>query len=712
MGLSAKSRFTTIMVLTASIAMLLVGALAWSEGRQSLEDAEFTHLTSIRVAKSRQVEEYFQTINNQLRLMSQDQTVAAAMVKFSRGYRRLSEDTVPAAYDATLQRHYAAEFLPGLQENLLGGTADYPAFEPRSSAAKFLQHKYVLGETSALDDTPLRDYAAYHDQYHDGFADFLNTFGYYDVFLIDFDTGDIVYSVAKEVDLGTNLLNGPYRATGLADVVRDVMKDPLRGHVKIVDFAPYLPSLNAPASFMAAPIYNGQHVVGIIAFQLPVDKIQNIMTSNREWRKEGLGESGETYIVGHDFLMRSDSRFLMEDKERYFDYIRKTGLQDDIINMIDRLNTSILLQPVQTQGARAALRGEDGRLIAQDYRDVAVLVSYGKLNITGLDWGLVSEIDVDEAFSPIERLLRRILISTAIFIPIVAYLSFWLSRFFMRPVRQLTETAQTLRAQYDDGNTEVADAIKFETDGAAEYQDLAQEMNHVVDKARGDMADARARQSEYTALITSALPQSVADRFRGGDKHIFDEAKLASALFIQIENFTETINQDTLQDTVARQFSFDAQTAKLAQRYGIDLFQQMGMEYIAVCGLTTPFINHTERMLQFSQALITAVADFNRIHDTQLRLNLGLDIGPLFGALQSGDVLDYDILGDAMTLCREAGYLGPMDGLSVTDTAVKYLKSIDLATDLKKTKDTIVHHDKTIPIWWASGAAILTKAIQ
>ncbi|WP_418152372.1 hypothetical protein AB8615_10920 [Litorimonas sp. RW-G-Af-16] len=125
MTMSAKSRFTTIMVLTASIAMLLVGAIAWVEGRNSLKKAEFTHLTGVRVAKARQIENYFDTMNDQVVLLSEDRTIISAMVQLSRGFRLLGLSTVPPEYDATLRDYYNENFIPKLSNNLMGGSVNY-----------------------------------------------------------------------------------------------------------------------------------------------------------------------------------------------------------------------------------------------------------------------------------------------------------------------------------------------------------------------------------------------------------------------------------------------------------------------------------------------------------------------------------------------------------------------------------------------------------
>ena len=335
------------MVITASISMLLVGAIAWFEGQKSLENAEFTHLTGVRTAKARQIESYFTTINDQLVVLSEDQTIVSAAVQLGRGFRLLGETTVPKSYEDSIEAFYKRQFMPKLSEYLSGGSPEYRLFRPTTQAGHYLQYHYIAKKADKLENpTDLEEengiptdeddsiYSNFHQKYHAGLRTFQPRFGFYDLFLIDFDTGDIVYSAAKEVDYGTNLLTGPYRTTGLADVVRKIQKNPLRGKVQVIDFKPYLPSYNLPSSFMAAPIYHSDHIVGIIALQIPTDKIQNIMTSERSWLKDGMGKSGETYLIGDDLLMRSDSRFLLEGKADYFKQVRALGMKEEIIHLI------------------------------------------------------------------------------------------------------------------------------------------------------------------------------------------------------------------------------------------------------------------------------------------------------------------------------------------------------------------------------------------
>jgi hypothetical protein len=169
--------------------------------------------------------------------------------------------------------------------------------------------------------------------------------------------------VFKEVDFGTSLLDGPYSETNFAEAYRAALDAPCGDFVQLVDFEPYHPSYNAPAAFIASPICDGDETTGVLVFQMPVDRINDIMTNNQNWAEVGLGESGETYIVGDDLTLRNQSRFLIEDSENYFKLIDEIGVPLTTMARIRNLNSTIGLQEVDTEGTQAALNGETGTAI-------------------------------------------------------------------------------------------------------------------------------------------------------------------------------------------------------------------------------------------------------------------------------------------------------------------------------------------------------------
>ena len=167
----------------------------------------------------------------------------------------------------------------------------------------------------------------------------------------------------KEDDFGTNLLTGPYRNSGLADVYRRALEGATQDRVVFSDFERYAPSGDAPAMFMASAMRDVDgSLLGVLAFQLPTDRIVHIMGKATEGTN-----TGEAYIVGEDFLMRSESRFI-ED-------------------------STVLTVSVDTAPVRRALKAETGVMLTEDYRGVPVYSAYSSIQLDGFSWALLVEVD-------------------------------------------------------------------------------------------------------------------------------------------------------------------------------------------------------------------------------------------------------------------------------------------------------------------------------
>jgi len=146
--------------------------------------------------------------------------------------------------------------------------------------------------------------------------------------------------------------------------------------MRLVEYKPYHPSYNAPSSFISTPIFSGDSAIGVLVFQLPIDRINDIMTNKQQWTKVGLGATGETYIVAEDYTIRNQSRFLIEDSTNYFKMLEDLKVEPKTIAKIKNFNSTIGLQEVKTEGTEAALKGETDSRIFKDYRGVPVLSAF------------------------------------------------------------------------------------------------------------------------------------------------------------------------------------------------------------------------------------------------------------------------------------------------------------------------------------------------
>ncbi len=452
---------TITLFLVAGASMLVIGLISYNKASISLEEESFNRLTAVREMKAAQIEDYFQQINDHITIFSEDPTVVRAMKEFKLGFNSIAEefgssqeklDSVNLRLDGYLNEEYLARLNSNLDEK---ATLDEES--TKKFNARLMQFLYIASNPSPVGQKYLLDaagdksnYTKTHALYHPTLTKYLQKFGFYDIFLVDDKTGDIVYTVFKEVDFGTSLVDGPFRQTNLAEAFHATRNAIKPGFVKLVDFKAYHPSYNASAAFIATPIFDGAERIGVLIFQLPIDRINTIMTNKLQWSKVGLGVSGETYIVGEDYTLRNQSRFLIEDSTNYFKMIRDIGMPAKTINRIKAFNSSIGLQEVKTLGTEAALSGETDAKIFPDYRGVPVLSAYRPLNIQGMHWVIMSEIDEAEAFSHVHTLRNYMFIGFCVLLVVVIIVSFVISRSMTRPLKILTYDAKELaRGNFD-----------------------------------------------------------------------------------------------------------------------------------------------------------------------------------------------------------------------------------------------------------------------
>ena len=181
----------------------------------------------------------------------------------------------------------------------------------------------------------------------------------------------------------------------------------------IVDFSKRNIDDKEPQSFIGSRIktVNSQNI-GVLALQIPINDINSIMLEDSP--ENGLGKSGEIYLVGNDYLMRSNSRFIPN---------------------------SVLNTAVKTISTTNAFRDKVGSSLIDDYRTVSCLSSYDKLNISGLNWAIIAEIDYSEAMIPIVSLRNDIIFLSLIICVFLFSMAHFISRTITNPIIKLKNAA-------------------------------------------------------------------------------------------------------------------------------------------------------------------------------------------------------------------------------------------------------------------------------
>jgi methyl-accepting chemotaxis protein len=335
------------------------------------------------------VERYFASIENQIVTFSEDRMVVDAMCEFKKLFPAVREENALTGEDvermkSELAGYYVGQFDVQYEEQNGRSAEPLQYLKQLDADTLTLQYYYIqanpnpLGSKETMDRA--EDHSAYselHGKVHPIIRTYLQKFGYYDIFLVDSETGKIVYSVFKELDYGTSLLDGPYSQTNFGEAFRRANEAKDKQAVVLVDYEQYAPSYEAAASFIASPIFDGDEPIGVAMFQMPIDRLNQIMAG-----RAGLGETGETYLVGPDGRMRSDSYLDAEHRSVVASFRNpETGR-------------------VQTTAMHNAIKGESGAAVITDYLGNAVLSAYAPVEIGGFRWALMAEVDVAEAFCP------------------------------------------------------------------------------------------------------------------------------------------------------------------------------------------------------------------------------------------------------------------------------------------------------------------------
>ncbi len=417
MKITLNAKIITLFVIAGLLPFIITGVLSYEIASKSLHDQSFNQLVSVRDIKKKQIEEYFEKIRLDISALSEDPTICSAIKEMKRAFQEIGAEK---AHDLYVTKN------------------------------PFRKEKRI----DFLSATDGSEYSSTHAMFHPYFKGLLEKRGYYDIFLIDSETGNIIYTAYKEPDFGSNLTNGPYTNTNLARLYKEVNNSESHNVVMLADFEPYAPSDFAPASFIAAPISDGFNKIGVLALQIPIDQINNVMMG-----RAGLGETGETYLVGSDKFMRSDSRFSNK--------------------------RTLLVNKIETEAVKDALANKSDCKIIKDYRGSEVLSAYAPLDIKDLKWSIIAEIDKKEAFRAAISLKKWnfiIGIATVLFVVglgwIVLKITGKISGLFKRLLADLTEGS----SQVASASGQISESSQSLADGAAQQAASIEETSSAIEE--------------------------------------------------------------------------------------------------------------------------------------------------------------------------------------------------------------------------------------
>ncbi len=688
--ISIQSKLLVMLLVTSILSAAVVGAIGYQSGRSSLRQSVFDRLTEVRESQTRQLESKFTDLEDSLIVYTRGTTTIEAVEAFSDAFGQLGNSTINPQQWQSIVDYYRTEFEP-LEQKQTGDTVDVSRLLPTSNAQKYLQAHYTAPvadpeKAIAVDDA--RDgsaWSATNARFNDFFREIVERFQFEDALLLD-TVGNVIYTAYKGIDLGTNILTGPYRQSLLTDAYQKTLASNTVDYVGVTDFADYQPA-DEPTAWMMAPVGPPGRVEGVLALQFPISKINRLMTADQQWETAGMGATGETFVVGPDALMRSDSRLFLEDPEKFERDVIDAGTPAAIAAKSLRQHGTTLVQPVETEATRLALRGQTGTVIEDDYLGNETLQAYAPVDLHGLNWSIIAKIDTSEAFAPVATFTRTLVLSTVVITFIVCLAAMMLARLFVRPLRRLEAGAQQIGAgDYD---------ISLPVQSRDEFGDLTTAFNDMSRNLaiKEDLLAEQRRENDR--LLRTLMPESVVQRYRDGEETIAQDHHNVTVLFADTVGLDELTSGMPSEEALAIVNRLVHQFDAAADDLGVERVRTLRNGYWASSGLSVPRLDNVRRTVDFALEMQRIIERFNTENGTTLKLRAGIDTGAVSSGLVGRSNLAYDMWGSAVNLAYRVQRGSPQPGVYVTE---RVFDAMGDTRDLEPA-GTVRVDDADEPIW-------------
>ncbi|MDQ1545978.1 MAG: hypothetical protein QOH69_882 [Actinomycetota bacterium] len=665
-GLSIRSSILIMLLLVSIIGALVVAAIGYQNGSGLLSTQANNNLVQVRDSRIDQVHTLFTTMEHSLVLSAHGDSVIGATRAFSAGFDALGKSKITDDQSSALTAYFTDQFAPRLAR-ATGSIVDPSTFVPSGPAARYLQANYTItfatpaAALAAGDPGDGSDWSAANARYQDYFRRMTTLEGYGDAILISAN-GDIVYSAKKGVDLGTSLTRGPYAQSELATAWSSAMNSNLPDSVNLSDYERFAPELDAPTGWAVAPVVSNGTVLGALAVQLPTARLDAVMTDNRDWKADGLGATGETYLVGDDQLLRSSSRELLEDPKLYSRDARSAGLPAAQVAKAVASHSVLLVQPARTQAVAKALEGKTGVVTAPGYLGGQVISAYAPLAVDGVNWVIVAQIDRDEAYAPSAVFARDLGLTVAVIALIVCLLALLFSQIIVTPLRRLRVDAQRISA----GELGVQVAVGH----SDEFVELGNAFNSMSLSLQTKQALLEAKEQEHEQLLLSLMPEPVAKKFLNGATTIAQDHGEVTVFYADIDGYEEYAATLGTEKGLTQLNDLLHSLDDVAEKHGVERVRTTRHGYLASCGMTIPRVDNARRMVAFAIEAQKVLDRFSAQNGAKLTIHAGIDTGSATSGLVGKSRIIYDLWGDTVNLAFRLQGDAEIDGIMMTQRVV------------------------------------------
>ncbi len=527
--MSVKFKIIGLAVMSIVFSVSLITIMAVQSFNKALTKSSEDKLESVIDDKGQIVANMFNDYASLLKSVALSEFSRTSLKDFSKSFYSMS-DEVTADQEALTEEliaHYDNHYLNKVNYSVDGSSRRLTSqYLPEKLSGKIAQKIFILdnphkiGEKNGLTFDPKYEFISYmrdHAKYHDTFNVMLKEFNLYDIFLVN-KKGDIVYSTYKEKDFATSLRKDLYKLSPLGRAFFKTL-EAKKGEFIFEEFDFYEPSYNEPASFIGSPVYIDGKVEGALIFQLPINKINEVLQDDVH------GETDETYVVGQDFKLRSDLRFRSMIKDR--PEVHKAG-------------TTVSTYEIENEFIQDALTGNTGKGSHINYTGRKVLTTYAPLDILGTRWAIVGEITEKEGTHEAQQIIKEVVTVSIIATFIAVILIFiFIDKFMSTPLTNILDTTENIST--GDGDL----TKRLEVLSKDEFGRVSSNINHFISRIQDVINDVKdlADRNIKVAESMGKLSDSISERIKAENKTLAIMSESGKTISVNLRETTANIKE-------------------------------------------------------------------------------------------------------------------------------------------------------------------------
>jgi len=665
-GGSLRGRLTRTLVGLGIVSVVLLAAVNFVVVRGLLSESTRAQLQTTRDVRADGVNLAFDRLLERTAVFGFDPTVAEAIVALDAGYESLDDE--PDLTDDQLDE------LRALYEPVVAPYdevgAPRPTIDellPTNTAGQLVQYEYLVRNdeevrADLVDAGDGSDYSVAHAEYHEYLRGLAESIGATDLLLVSSRTYDVVYSVSKEVDLGTNLFNGPYSEVGPGDAVLRLL-DVGADESVFTDTQFYLPNSSAPVVHAAISVRAGTELVGALVLRVPTNQTTALVNANGDWDLLGLGDSGDAYIVGSDGLLRTLPRPYIDDPEGYVERFASVTGDDLGATLIEFTGAPVLIAGVDNSVVNEALGGDPSFGRAKNGLDRSVVAAATPLDVGDLGWVLVTEQSVGESRQELVDFAWSIALLLGVLAVVLLVVGSYLAKRIARPVKPLVGSARDIAA--GDYDTDVPEL------GSNELGDVGRQLSAVASHLRDQDDSIQREEQRIGTMLESVLPAALVERVRAGERELSESVDGATVVAIAVKGIpvSSAAEQDALVELMAR---MNEAMTDLARSHGIERVKVALERALFVAGRGKASVE-ADAALEFALDAMELIPSVAAEQGLDVSVRVGVATGLVASGVLGSRQVSFDVWGDPVTrataLARDAAAGQMVADVTVIDSA-------------------------------------------